>query len=224
MTSYTDGGEEDDGRDGRSPEVHTLYNRDARDREPGMLTYDDREYLLGQKNVSGGSEAQLRQRMRDRVRNALLDFELLLKAMEDRDIQTIFDNITEPPWPRESEISEVYHGSEYALAFLYYGITECTHANFERLLETAIERGSGRQRKAREGPHGKFAEASVNIELDWFVGLIDHEHAREKLREGESLTEKEIGSLVRHGELEDEDWKRLREREFENSITENESE
>jgi len=136
MTSYTDGGEEDDGRDGRSPEVHTLYNRDARDREPGMLTYDDREYLLGQKNVSGGSEAQLRQRMRDRVRNALLDFELLLKAMEDRDIQTIFDNITEPPWPRESEISEVYHGSEYALAFLYYGITECTHANFERLLET----------------------------------------------------------------------------------------
>jgi hypothetical protein len=64
---------------------------------------------------------------------------------------------------------------------------------------------------ADEGPHRRFAEASVNIEVEWSVGVIDNDHALEKLREGELLSEKEIGSLVRDGDLEKEDWKRLRE-------------
>jgi len=208
MVYYTDGGEDKDFLD--STPRWSLDTKNARDREPGMLTYDDREYLLGDKEVSGGSETQLRQRMRDRVRNALLDFELPLAYMEDRDIQTIFDNISDPPWPGGSDGADVYYGSEYALAFIYYGITECTHANFEQLLEDAIEHGSGRSRKAREGPHRRVSQASVNIEVDWTVGIIDNDHALEKLRNGDQLTEQEIGSLVRYGDLEEEDWKRLR--------------
>jgi hypothetical protein len=200
---------DDDGLDDRPWWI--LHTQNPRDRDPGLLTYDDREYLLGKKDVSGGSESQLRQRMRDRIRNALLDFELLLACMEDRDIQTVFDNISKPPWPDGSDGADVYHGSQYALAFIYHGITECTHANFDRLLEEAIQHASGRSRMADEGPHRRFAEASVNIEVEWSVGVIDNDHALEKLREGELLSEKEIGSLVRDGDLEKEDWKRLRE-------------
>jgi len=198
--------------------MYTVNNENPRDRDPGMLTYDDREYLLGEKDVSGGSETQLRQRMRDRVRNGLLDFELLMMAMESRDIQTIFDNTTEPPWPDGLDGGDLYHGSVYALAFIYYGITECTFVNFERLLEDAIERASGRKEKAREGPHGQVADASVNIEVEWSVGGIDHNRVREKLRNGDRLTNQEIGSLIRHGELEEEDWKQLREGDFGGSL------
>lgn len=209
MAYYTDGGTDEDHEDGW---YGPLYTENPRDREPGILTYDDREYLFGLKeDVTEGSEAQLRQRMRDRIRNGLLDFEILMYYLEDRDIQTIFDNISDPPWPSGSDGSEVYHGTEFALAFIYHGITECTHANFEKLLESAIERSSGRSREARKGPHHRVADATVNIEVDWVVGAIDHEHALEKLRSGDGLSNKELGSLVRHGDLNEEDWERLRE-------------
>ena len=188
-----------------------LYTRNPRDRDPGILTYDDREYLFGMKEgVTEGSEAQLRQRMRDRIRNGLLDFELLLYFLDDREIQTIFDNISEPPWPSGSDGSDVYHGSEYALAFIYHGITECTHANFENLLESAIEHSGGRSENAQKGPHDRVADATVNIEVEWKIGTIDHQHALEKLRSGQDLSIQEIGSLVRYNELNGNDWQLLR--------------
>lgn len=209
MVSHTDGGT---GEDDEDEWFTPLYTKNPRDRDPGILTYDDREYLFGLKeDVTEASEAQLRQRMRDRIRNGLLDFELLMYFLDDREIQTIFDNISDPPWSSGSDGSEVYHGAEYALAFIYYGITECTHANFEKLLESAIESTSGRSSKGDVGPHPRFADASVNVEVDWVVGAIDHDHALDKLRSNKQLGPQEIGSLVRYGELEEDDWELLRE-------------
>ncbi|MBX0322933.1 hypothetical protein EGH21_07820 [Halomicroarcula sp. F13] len=206
---------DDDPEDER--ESWLRHNKDPHDRPQGLLTYDDREYLLGEKDISDASETQLRQRMRDRIRNGLVDFELLFHYLDDRDLQTIFSDITEPP--EGSEISEVYDGIRWALAFSYYGITEHTHVNFERLLEEAIEIGSNRSRKATEGEHQKAAIASVNIEVDWRVRFVDPERAMEKLRDGEWLTDKEIGALVRHGDLDNEDLERLREDDILDSDT-----
>lgn len=188
-----------------------MFTEDPRDRDPGLLTYADREYLLGQKEVDEGAEAQSRQRMRDRVRNGLLDFELLFLSMSKRDINIIFDDVSDPPWPSESDISEVYRGAEYALAFIYHGISEHSHANFEQLLCSGIERGTERSQKAR-GPHHRVADVSVDIEFDWQYNIINHEHALEKLRSGDDLTDRELGVLVRRGDLTPEDWKRLRNR------------
>lgn len=208
MTSYRSG--QEDNEDPEDYELKPYITEDARERPPGLLTYDDREYLLGEKDVEGTAETQLRQRLRDRVRAGLLDFELLLYLLNEQDIRTIFDGITEPPWRHSSDVSEVYRGSRNTLAFVYYGIDECTHASFENLLETAIEDAGGRSSKSKEGPHEKVPNATVNIDVDWSVLGINVEHALEKLREGEPLTEQELGGLVRSGELEDDDWERLK--------------
>lgn len=187
----------------------------SRDRDPGLLTYADRAYLLGENDVSGGSEVQLRQRMRDRVRNGLLDFELLLRYMDDRDIQTIFNNVSSRSQWIESGPENVYLGAESALGFIYYGISEHTHANFERLVRSAVEYGSSRSKRARQGPHYSIAEASVDIELEWNHDIIDHEHALEKLRSDAQLTDQELAALVRYGDLDSDDWTRLEQRNTE---------
>lgn len=188
------------------------FTEHSRDRDPGILTYADRAYLLGEKDVSGGSEVQLRQRMRDRVRNGLLDFELLLRYMDDRDIQTIFNNASSPSQRGESEPDNIYWGAESALGFIYHGISEHTHANFEQLVRSAVEYGSSRSKRARQGPHYSIAEASVDIELEWNHDIIDHEHTLEKLRSGAQLTDPELAALVRYGDLDPDDWTRLEQR------------
>jgi len=190
----------------RPTPVHT---ENARDREPGILTYDDREYLLDQKDVTGGSEIQLRQRLRDRIRNGLLDFELLLYCLDDQDVQTIFSNISGPFRTIGTDGREVHDGAKYTLAFLYFGITEFSQVDFEELLEAAIESSGRRSSERRRGPHQWVADASVDIDVDWEIRAWDNDQIVEKLRSGEPMTDRELGLLVRFGDLDDEDWERL---------------
>jgi hypothetical protein len=63
------------------------------DRDRGILTRDDRDYLTGRKNLTDGSERNARQRIRDRTRNALYDLEYLTAELDDRDVtQLVVDN------------------------------------------------------------------------------------------------------------------------------------
>jgi hypothetical protein len=204
-----DGTHEDEDRSPKRTDYDPLVTEDPRERDQGMLTYDDRAYLIGEKEVNGPSEVQLRQRMRDRIRNGLLDFKLLLYYLDERDVQTIFDNISDPPWPDGFGGGEVYRGSKYALSFIYYGIEECTHASFSKLLEDAIE-SSLLPRQNSEG-HDVFPNASVDIEVEWPYESINTDLVLKKLREGERPSEQEIGALVREGDLSEEDWALLRE-------------
>lgn len=187
------------------------YAGDPRGRQSGLLTYDDREYLLGQKSLSEAVEAQSRQRLRDRVRNGLLDFELLLGEMEERDVSTIFSQMTEPPWPREEDISEVYWGTKFALAFLYQSVERHAPADFATTLEDAIELAEKGQLGESESSHYGRAEVTVDIDIDRIIEGADPRVALQKLRNGDSLTDHEIAALVRYGDMKSSDWEMLRE-------------
>lgn len=201
-----------DGDDNDDEDLELMDTESPRDRQPGLLTYDDREYLFGEKDVEGAAEDQLRQRLRDRVRNGLLDFELLLARLEDRDIATIFEDVTPPPWPEGGDDGEGFRSVEYALAFLYHGVSEYSRVDFEAALEDAIREGGTRSSKARGDGYFLTAEPTVNIDVDWTVAQADLEAALESLREGEPLRGEEIAALVRHGDLSERDWELLRER------------
>jgi len=187
------------------------HTENPRDRDPGILTYEDRKYLLGEKNVSGASEVQLRQRLRDRVRDGLLDFELLLYCLSDQDTQTIFSEISESPHTVDAPAREIRDGVLSALGFLYFGVTEFSHEGFEDLLEEAIETSSRRSSERRRGPHQWRAQADVDINVDWEIRAWRNDKLMEKLRSGEHLSDRELGMLVRFGGLTDEDWQRIRE-------------
>lgn len=198
-----------------------------RDRDQGLLTYDDREYLFGEKDVTKESEAQLRHRMRNRIENGMLDFELLLYHLNDHDYQIIFDNMLDLSQSAKSRRAEFHHSSGFALAFLYYGITEYTNVNFGQLVENAIEIMGKRRPKTADNGHTRYPIASVDIDINW-EEAISPDHALERLRNGEVLTDREIGTLVRQGDLTEEDWQRLQDidpaedlaREITNTIVE----
>lgn len=184
------------------------YTANPRDRQPGLLTYDDREYLFGEKDLEDVVEIQLRQRLRDRIRNGLLDFELLLAHLDEQDIATIFGDIAPPPNPNKGV--EIYHGVNFAIAFFYYAISTNASTNLEDIIENAIRQASlYREHKDSRG-NSMVAEASVNIDVKWDIWEVDHEAARQKLRANEELSDREIADLIRHADLTDEEWELLR--------------
>ena len=64
------------------------------DRRPqGMLTHSDRAYLLGESSPkTNAAERKKRQRIRRRIRNAILDFSVLV-YLDWRDLELIFDEL-----------------------------------------------------------------------------------------------------------------------------------
>lgn len=187
------------------------HTENARDRDPGILTYDDREYLLGQKDIMGDTESQLRQRMRDRIWNGLLDFELLFWYLDDQEIRTIFTDY--PGDPNENDRgTKTYDGVVHMLAFLYYSITECVQGDFERMLQDGIALGASSSQEATKDPHNRFVDITLDLEVDWVVENIDIEYAMEKFRSDEEIvSDRELGALVRRGDLNEDEWERIRE-------------
>jgi hypothetical protein len=203
--------EEESSDDGVFPRPSPQYWESARDRDPALLTYAMREYLLGEKEVSDALESQTRQRIRDRIRNGLLDFELLLCTLDDQDVQTIFSSITDDYRAMGNREREVYDGTKHTLAFLYFALSEFSQSDFEDIVENAIRSSSQRSSERRRGPHQWRAEANVDINVDWEIRAWRNDKLMEKLHSDEFLNERELGMVVRFGDLDEEDWELIRE-------------
>lgn len=180
---------------------------DARERQQGILTYNDREYLRGEKNLDGPSEIQLRQRLRDRIKNALLDFEYLALRLDEQDISLIFDNLEEPPWPSgRPEGGDLYVGVTNALTFLYTGVEYYSTVDFDMMLERGI--GEAEAKKPRQkGAHIQLPTVTV----EWNTVYADPDQSLEKLRDGKILSPHELEAVLAHSDLDEDDWERLRE-------------
>jgi hypothetical protein len=116
-------------------------------RDRGILTPTDREYLLGEKTYEAEtSELHRRAEIRDRVVEAVADFQLLLERLGAEDREKVFDRIlgngVEEPSSRYN--IEGARSIKDGLAFLYLGILEYSdpddgHPLFGELLEAAVE-------------------------------------------------------------------------------------
>lgn len=64
------------------------------DRQRGILSKADREYLLGEKpDLSDQGERDTRYRIRNRIESAILDFDLLEGALDFHDIELVFSHL-----------------------------------------------------------------------------------------------------------------------------------
>ena len=63
------------------------------DRERAILTQSDREYLLGEKEVSQEAERNTRYRIRRRLKNAIRDLVLIEYALPEEDLEQVFDDL-----------------------------------------------------------------------------------------------------------------------------------
>lgn len=121
-------------------------------RPRGILSPADRAYLRGEADLqSEQSEYDARYRIRERIRHALLDFDLLFEHLSDGDREQVFD-----PAPDERETFT--EGVLSAIAFLYLG-TGGYDPSRENLFGEGIRRAIQREQ-------GNAEFCSVRIDVD----------------------------------------------------------
>lgn len=166
------------------------------ERGAGILTEGQREYLRGNKEFEHAqSERDVRYKIRERLKNALIDFEILAKNLEPRDREQLFKDmrpvglrgdrrIDEEEIPREDELAGLVH----AVAFLYKASKDAD-VPFERMVELGV-------REAKKG--GRFSPRKVNVTIEEETEL-DYESIFDKIEKDEPLTEFEsiaVSALV----------------------------
>ena len=155
------------------------------DRPRGILTPSDRDFLLGQKtDYTDHSKKQKRNRIRRRVRNAILDFSILFEYMEERDRETVFD-------PDDEDRDAYTQGITDMLAFLHLG-TMGYHTPFKDMLSEGV----GKAEQQLAGSNYRMVNVEFNVEP---VGQIDVDEVVDKLEHEEfaQLTDEELRAFVR---------------------------
>ena len=117
-----------------------IGERSARDRPQGMLTYADREYLLGETEPeTAAAERKKRERIRRRVRHGIIDFGLAAQLAWD-DQQLIFDDLVDDTGTIADEA--LYEGLVEMFEFMLRNMT-VQGASFDRLLRLCLQRSLG---------------------------------------------------------------------------------
>ena len=172
-----------DGPDGAGSDVPELTF--SADRSRGILTPSDREFLLGRKtDYTEHSRKQKRNRIRRRVRNAILDFTILFDYLEERDRELVFN-------PDAEHREEYTRGITNVLAFLHLG-TMGYYTPFKHMLAEGVNRAE------QELAGSDYRMVSVEFNVDP-VGNIDVDSVLEKLEDErfEKVTDEELRAFVR---------------------------
>lgn len=162
-------------------------NTDA-DRERGLLSPADRAYLLGEREMSHDqSRRNAEARIRNRIRDGILDFDLLLHTLAAKDREQVFADVHTD--------DELLDGLRAMIAFAYVGARE-QGLPFEEVLVPAV-------RSSEEAIAAKRAGATVSVDVAFDVetteaDTIDGVVAR--LESGDPVTPRELFSLIMQGD------------------------
>jgi len=155
------------------------------DRPRGVLTPSDREFLLGRKtDYTEHSKKQKRNRIRRRLRNAILDFTILFEELEDRDRETVFN-------PEDEAREEYTKGITNMLGFLHLG-TMGYYTPFKHMLAEGVNKAE--QKLA--GSDYRMVTVYFNVDP---VGQIDVDEVIDKLElsQFDEITDEELRAFVR---------------------------
>lgn len=161
-------------------------------RERGVLSPRDRRYLLNpEKYDKAQTERNCRQDIRNRIINALQDFDLLLQRPQKDDFETISGYIeSKPP-------NEIYNGLVATIAFALR-LGSYADVDDEQLLEAAVRRNDS-----------MLDEVEVSIERTWRKP-VDPAYVRHKIETGQFPSAFEIAVALTEGELEEQHIERLK--------------
>ncbi|WP_129113468.1 hypothetical protein [Halegenticoccus tardaugens] len=155
------------------------------ERDRGILTPSDREFLLGRKtDYTEHSKKQKRNRIRRRLRNAILDFTILFEHLEGRDRETVFNP--------EDEARDAYtRGIVDMLGFLHLG-TMGYYVPFKDMLAQGVNRAE------QELAGSDYRMVTVDFNVDP-VGQIDVDEVIDNLEFGnfDEITDEELRAFVR---------------------------
>ncbi len=157
------------------------------DRERGVLSPADRAFLLGERDLEHPqSRRNARARIRQRVHDAMLDFDLLLHTLSNDDRQQIFDEV---------HTDEAFLDALRAmLAFTYVGTAEQGMA-FEEVLLPAVRSSEGAMAAKTQGEN---VDVEVTFEVET-TPVNSLEGVAARLETGSPVTPRELFSLIMEG-------------------------
>lgn len=177
------------------PELGEVYDVE---RDRGILTQADREYLVGEKEFEyQQSEINTRRRIRERILEGLRDLELVVNELSEQDEENLRDELDE---------IERFLGTVPAVR-LVYSLVGHDIDQFEDVVSTAIfdaERG-------RDASSGEVEDVDVTINVS---RSPDVDRIYTRFEEGRFLSDAEIGALVRSGEVSADELESLQGRRY----------
>jgi len=157
---------------------------ESESRGRGVLTAADRAYLRG--DATPGSvqhERNVRNRIRGRVHDALLDFETLVEGLEDRDLDLVFESYLD-----DGDGTEAFDALVSVVAFLYRGVDR-TDLDFETVLREGVNLAEAADDRA------------ATVSLDVTNHDLNADHLRGKLEAGDPLSLTEIAYLYESADV-----------------------
>lgn len=133
------------------------------DRKRGILTKKDREYLLGELEIDGQDERNLRYRMRQRVIAGLLDICLLGESYPDEELEDVLES---------DEITE--YVVKHQPLHLYYRIARILFDNTDAELTDAFEKVIKGEHRDHYLSEGDFHAKGAIVELELSTEPYDH--------------------------------------------------
>ena len=187
-----------------------MASDDGSDRERGILTPTDREFLTGdQSEYTDASIRQKRYRINRRIRESIKDFSLLLEHLSQDRLGKIFH-------PEDQETrNELWEGVRAGLAlFFLQQYEESRHMNLPNDWDVSpdrffippheqnllVEAGLRRALKAREESLHDYQE------FEYRTAPLDHRDLMRRFNSGEPLTLEEFETLQREATTDDMRW------------------
>lgn len=180
------------------------------DRERGLLTEADREFLLGEVEMEHEqSTRNAAARIRRRIENGILDFDLAVHYLDERDRRQVFERATED--------QAFLDGLVAMVSFAYIGLKE-QGVDFERVLEPAV-RGAETAYAVEQLSANVDVDVAFEVETDVNSTL---EGIEERIEAGTPVTPRELFSLVMEREADLVDRDRITLRVDDGPVRENE--
>jgi len=154
------------------------------DRDRGVLTTADREYLLGERELSHDqSKRNAEARIRRRIENGILDFDLLTHYLDEADRRQVFAGAADD--------QALIDALTAMLSFAYIGLKE-QGVDFDRVLEPAVR---GAETAYAVDQLSANVDVTVTFDVETEVNsTLDGVEAR--IEEGTPVSPRELFSLV----------------------------
>lgn len=188
------------------------------ERDRGILTERDREYLLGELDdeLSENAEYQKRYQIRQRIQNAMFDFWLISRQLSPKDTGLLWGDTDNwiykskrqrergeaPPYPEKPFLAECWRD---LIGFFVYSQLSVDLPEAEKLVEWTIEQG------VAIGVRRKFFEQlrmyqTTEPSLNWGIGdryrLIDFlDYIKQQVPEDPDEAESYLQKLINQGHI-----------------------
>lgn len=188
--------------------VENLPEPETADRPTGILSEQDRKYLLDHPDSEiepkSEQERNIRRRIRQKCKQAILDFSILFNQLENRDREQIF-----PSRIRDSQ-APIWQGMVNGLAFLFYGDGRVFQDSVWQTLDSDLTVG-GEHKQASEveqssssdpihwlveqgitGAGNRDGYAMKDIDLDFTAEQMYPEQMTDRIKHGQDLSIEEM--------------------------------